>query len=134
MGELKNTPQSFKKGEKKMRKMSLANYMISVRDQHNALRFITFKVRDSLVSILTHPSLGLNGPELLAANELADKIEAETTAVLLTDEEYLQLVDSCKRFRGFSRNDAELLKRIYNCPEVPNEGEKKDEDKEFSEN
>ena len=114
-----------------MRKLNLADYMISVRDQRGALRFVTYKVRDSIVGILTHASLGLNGPELLVANVLADKIDTTLSEILLTDDEYLQIVDSLKRFRGFTRNDTELVKRIYDCPEVPDENKEKTE---FSEN
>ena len=106
-----------------MRKLDIRNYTISVRDQNNQLRFLTFRTKDSIVGILTHPSLGLNGPELLLADALAERVEKSELDILLTDGEYLRLVDSCKRFRGFNRNDTQLVKRIYDCPEIPNETE-----------
>ena len=108
-----------------MRRLDLKNYSISVRDPQNVLRFVTFQFKESVAGILTHPSLGLNGPELLKADEVAEKIEKSELQVLLTEDEYLRIVDSCKRFRGFNRNDKQLLKRIYNCPVVPDQESKK---------
>lgn len=118
-------PLKFLRREKRMRKLDLKNYTISVRTPQGVIKFVTFQFRESIAGILTHPSLGLNGPELLEADMLAEKVEKSELEILLTDTEYLRLVDSCKRFRGFNRNDAQLIKRIYNCPEVPDENVKK---------
>ena len=108
-----------------MRKLDLKNYTISVRNPQGVIKFVTFQFRESIAGILTHPSLGLNGPELLLADKLAERVEKSELDILLTDDEYLQLVDSCKRFRGFNRNDTQLVKRIYNCPVIPNQDIKK---------
>ena len=65
---------------------------------------------------MTHVNLGLTAPELLEASELSDKIEKETTEVSLTEEEYQLIVETFKRFRGFSKSDTKMVKRVWDCP------------------
>lgn len=108
-----------------MRKLDLKNYTFSVPDQKGILQFITYDFHKSLSGILSHPSLGLNGPELLKSMEVIEKVEKSKEAVLLTEDDYQLIIDTTKRFRGFSKNDAQFLKRIYNCPVVPDEKDMK---------
>ena len=105
-----------------MRKLSLENYTFSVPDQKGILQFITYDFHKSLEGVLPHPNLGLNGLELLKAMEVVDKVKKAKDVVSLTEDDYQLILDTCKKFRGFTANDRDFLKRIFNCPAVPNEG------------
>lgn len=104
-----------------MRRLDLKNYTFSAPDQKGILQFITYDFHKSLEGVLAHPSLGLNGPELLRAMEVTEKVGKSKDAVLLTEDDYQLILDTTKKFRGFTSNDHQFLKRIYNCPSVPDE-------------
>lgn len=94
-------------------------------DRNGVLKFVPYKFKNTLTGLLLHPSLGLNGDALLRANEVVEKIEKNESddgtgfmEVLLDEEDYQIIVDTCKKFRGFSNNDVRFVKRIYNCPQV----------------
>ena len=101
---------------KTIRKLNLEDYTLSIPDKAGIMQFVPYKFKDTLTTILTHPNLGLNGVELLEASELSEKIEKETTEVILSEDEYQLIINMFKRFRGFSRNDTKLVKRIWECP------------------
>ena len=104
-----------------MRRLDLKNYTFSVPDQKGILQFITYDFHKSLEGVLAHPNLGLNGPELLRAMEVIEKVGKSKDAVLLTEDDYQLILDTTKKFRGFTKNDHQFLKRIYSCPTVPDE-------------
>lgn len=114
-----------------MRRLDLKNYTYSVKNQQGINQLLTYGFKDVLTNVLTHPCLGLNGPELLEVEPLIDKIEKANLEVILTDIDYDKIIDTCKRFKGFSKNDMQFVKRIYNCPAIPDDGNKIIE---FSEN
>ena len=105
-----------------MRKLSLENYTFSVRNQQGAFKLMTYQFKDALINVITHQSLGLNGPEMLEIDPVVEKIEKAGLEVTLTDDDYLKMTNNFKRFRGFSNNDRQFIKRFYNCPEVPDDG------------
>ena len=105
-----------------MKRLDLKNYMFSVKNQQGINQLMTYDFKDILINILTHTSLGLNAPELLEINEVVEKIEKADKEVILADEEYQKIINICKRFRGFSKHDIQLVKRIYNCPDIPDNG------------
>ena len=107
-----------------MRKLDLKNYTYSMKDQQGVIRLLPYNFKDVLVNVLTHPNLGLNGPELLEINVVVEKIEKAGIEVFLTDDDYCKIIDILLKFRGFSRNDTQFLKRIYSCPEMPDDGNK----------
>ena len=107
-----------------MRKLDLKNYSVSVINPQGVIQLTPYKFKDVLVNILTHPQLGLNGIELLEVEPLLEKIEKADIEVILTDEEYYKIYGVLKRFKGFSHNDMQFVKRITNCPEVPDDGKK----------
>ena len=104
-----------------MRKLDLKNYTISLPDEKGVLRFTPYQFQNTLMDMLPHPRLGLNGPELLKAMEVVEEIEKAKTEVLLSEEHYQLILDTCKKFRGFTKYDTQFLKRIFNCPVVPDE-------------
>jgi len=105
-----------------MRKLNLKDYIFSVPDQKGILQFITYDFHKSLEGVLSHPNLGLNGPELLRAMEVVEKVGKSKDAVLLTEDDYQLIIETMKKFRGFTKNDHQFLKRIFNCPNVSDEG------------
>jgi len=107
-----------------MRKLDLKNYTYSVKDQQGVTRLLPYQFKDVLVNVITHQNLGLNGPGMLEIDPVVEKIEKVDMEVVLTDEDYHKIIDNLKRFRGFSNIDRQFLKRIYNCPEIPDDGTK----------
>lgn len=116
MNTSKNTFNVIEKDTIIKRKLNLEDYTLSVPDKAGIMQFVPYKFRDTLTTILTHPNLGLNGVELLEASELSEKIEKETTEVILSEDEYQLIVDTFKRFRGFSKSDTKMVRRIWECP------------------
>lgn len=95
-----------------------------MKNPQGVAQLLNYNFKDVLVNVIAHPNLGLNGPEYLEIDAVVEKIEKADTEVILTDEDYHKIIDNLKKFRGFSRNDAQFLKRIYNCPEIPDDGNK----------
>ncbi len=104
-----------------MRRLDLKNYTFSMPDQKGILQFITYDFHKSLEGILPHPNLGLNGPELLRAMEVVEKVQEAKDAVLLEDDDYDLIINTLKKFRGFTKNDHKFLQRIFSCPVVPDD-------------
>ena len=107
-----------------MKKLDLKNYTFTMPDQNGIARLTPYQFKDTLIVVLTHPSLGLNGLELLDIYVIVEKIEKADIEVILTDDDYHKITDIFKRFRGFSKNDVQFVKRIFNCPEIPDDGKK----------
>lgn len=107
-----------------MRKLKLENYTFTAKDQQGIDRFVTFQFKNALINVLTHQSLGLNGLELLEIDPIVVKIENTNLEVILTEDDYKKIIEHFKRFRGFSNNDRPFVKRVYNCPEIPDNGKK----------
>ena len=107
-----------------MRKLDLKNYTFSVRNQQGIFQVVTYQFKDALINVITHQTLGLNGPEMLEIDPVVEKIEKAGLEVTLTDEDYHKMAENFKRFRGFSNNDRQFVKRFYNCPEIPDDGKK----------
>jgi len=105
-----------------MKKLNLDSYSVSVKDKQGLNRFLDYEVRTTIINLLTHPQLGLNGPDLLEVAPLVRKIEKASADVILTNEEYQEIVRVLKTFKGFIKNDIPMLERIYNCPDNPDDG------------
>jgi len=112
-----------------LRKLDLKNYTFGLPDQKGVMRLTNYNFQKTLEDILPHHSLGLNGPELVRAMEVVEKVEKVQGEVLLSEEDYQLIIDTCKKFRGFQKWDLQFLKRIYSCPVVPDE-----KDMKFSDN
>jgi len=107
-----------------MRKLSLENYTYSIKNQQGVYQVVTYQFKDALINVLTHTSLGLNSLEMLEIDPVVVKIEKANLEVILTEDDYKKILDNFKKFRGFSNNDRPFLKRVYNCPEIPDDGKK----------
>lgn len=113
-----------------MRKLSLEDYTFGLPDQKGLMQLTTYQFKKTLVDILPHHNLGLNGPELLKAMKVVEKIEKAKGEILLSEEDYQLIVDTFKKFRGFQKYDLQFLKRIYSCLSIPDE----EKDTKFSDN
>ena len=107
-----------------MRKLSLENYTFSVRNQQGGFKIVTYQFKDALVNVITHANLGLNSLEMLEIDPVVEKIKKANLEVMLTEDDYKKILDNFKKFRGFANNDRPFLKRVYNCPEIPDDGKK----------
>jgi len=102
-----------------MRKLNLKDYTVKVKapDQMNPGQVIDgefpYHVKDSILNLLFIRELQLSGAELVKQNVLAMKLEAcKDGEILLEDEEYNRIKRAIDTFKGFGRNDVELVTRI----------------------
>ena len=114
-----------------MRKLNLKNYMVKIKapDQMNPGKVIEgerpYQVKDSILNLLFVPALQLSGAELVKQNVLAMKLEnCKEDEILLEDAEYSRIKRAIDTFKGFGRNDVELVTRINEAEVVEVEPKK----------
>ena len=100
-----------------MRKLNLEDYMVigKVRGGDGNPVDVTapYHVKDSILNLMFIRELQLSGAELVKQNMLAMKLEAcKDDEILLEDEEYKRIKKAVDVFKGFNRNDVELVIRI----------------------
>ena len=102
-----------------MRKLNLKDYTVKVKapDRMNPGQVIEgeypYHFKDSILNLLFNLALQLSGAELVKQNVLAMKLETcKEDEILLEDEEYQRIKRAVEVFRGFNRNDVELVTRI----------------------
>ena len=106
-----------------MRKIDVGNYMIQMRNAEGNPEPKPYKVKDSMVNCLLHPSLQLTGRELLLRDKFATRIE-ETEIVkgvghiLVEEEDYRKLRQAFEKIGGFTKNDMELVRRVLEAEEI----------------
>jgi hypothetical protein len=77
-----------------------------------------YSVKESLVQLMFHPDLRLGGVELLKQNKIAEKILKAGIDILLEEEEYNKVKQAIDSFKGFTKNEVGLVKRVIECPEI----------------
>jgi len=113
-----------------MRKLNLKSYLVPFRDTNtNEITNIPYALRDSIEAILLATGEAttqrLSMRELLENAGIAQKIKgAEEDFVLLEEDEFQKVKRAFDAFRGFSRADVEMCKRIEEA-EVVEVSEKK---------
>jgi len=114
-----------------MRKLNLKDYtvIVDVPDQMNQGQLMKaefpYQVKTSILNLMFIPDLQLNGAELVKQNVLAVKLEqCKEDEILLEDEEYNRIKRAIDVFRGFGRNDVELVTRINEAEVVEVEPKK----------
>ncbi len=102
-----------------MRKLNLKDYMVTVEapDQMNPGQVIKgefpYRFKDSILNLLFSRELQLSGAELVKQNVLAMKLETcKDDEILLEEDEYQRIKQAIDVFKGFNRNDVELVERI----------------------
>ena len=114
-----------------MRKLNLKDYTVKVKmpDQMNPGKEIEAEIpypfMTSLLNLLFIRELQLSGAELVKQNVLAMKLEqCKDDEILLEDEEYNRIKRAIDTFKGFGRNDVELVTRINEAEVVEVEPKK----------
>ena len=102
-----------------MRKLNLADYIVKIKaqDRMNPGQMIEgelpYHVKDSILNLLFIQDLQLSGAELVKQNVLAMKLEnCKGDEILLEDEEFGRIKRAMDTYKGFGRNDVELVTRI----------------------
>jgi len=97
--------------------------MVQMQDAEGKLVPTPYKVNDSLVSCLLHPSLHLTGRELLLRGKLAMRIEEAPIVegnghILIEDTDYQKLQQAFETIEWFTKSDMELVRRVLEAEEV----------------
>ena len=102
-----------------MRKINLKDYTVKMRvpDNMNPGQEIEaefpYHFKDSVLNLMFIRELQLSGAELVKQNVLAIKIETcKDDEILLEEDEYQRIKKAVDVFKGFNRNDVELVTRI----------------------
>jgi len=101
-----------------MRKLELKPYEVKVRNIKGNLETHPYDFKDAIIGLMFHPDLKLSGTELLKTNILAEKIMEAKKEIFLEEEEYNRVKRSVDSFKGFSKNEVELVKRVLECPKI----------------
>jgi hypothetical protein len=116
------------KKEKSMRKLKLDNYNVihKVPDNMNPGKLIEiqlpYAVKDSILNLMFIKELQLTSAELVRQNMLAMKIEScKDSDILLEEEEWNRIKKAVNTFKGFARDDIELVARILDAEEIKKE-------------
>ena len=114
-----------------MRKINLSDYTVKIKapDQMNPGKVIEgeypYLFKDAILNLLFNRELQLSGAELVKQNVLAMKLEqCKNNEILLEDEEYNRIKRAIDTFKGFGRNDVELVTRINEAEKVEVEPKK----------
>ena len=77
---------------------------------------------DNIINIVLNSKQEVTARQLLERNMVCEKLElaekSGDTELLLDQKEYEMLTLSFENFKGFGRNDVEMVKRILSAPEV----------------
>ena len=102
-----------------MRKLNLKDYTVKMRvpDNNNLGQEIDaefpYRFKDSVLNLMFTRELQLSGAELVKQNVLAIKLETcKDGEILLEEDEYQRIKKAVDTFKGFNRNDVELVTRI----------------------
>lgn len=78
-----------------------------------------YDVKGSLIGLLFNRDLQLNARDLLERDPLGRKIaHAEGPTLLLEEKEYEILKKAVDTFKGYSHNDIQLVRRVYEAKPV----------------
>lgn len=100
-----------------MRKLNLKDYQVAGKAKSAEGKIIDvsgpYKVKDSILNLMFTHDLQLSGAELVKQNALALKIEAcKDEDIILEEDEYNRIKKAFDTFKGFGRNDVELVTRV----------------------
>lgn len=109
-----------------MRRVNLVDYEVKKKaiDPANpdkpAFEFsVPYPTKDSILNLMFQRELQLSSAELVKQNALALKIEAcKEPVITLEDAEWERLKKAIEMFKGFHRDDTELVSRILEAEKV----------------
>jgi hypothetical protein len=101
-----------------MRNLGIDNYMVEVTTQEGTKQ-VPYDVKKSLIAVLFGPELRLRAQDLLERDKLARKIdECKEDSILLEEAEYGMVKSAVDSVSGFSRDDVEFVKRVFEASQV----------------
>ena len=110
-------------------KLNLKSYKVtrSIAEGNRVVeKEVDYDVRDVMSNVMCHPSLEHKGFRFHTVAKLADRISGCKDNHLVLDLTDYDIIKSCfDGFKGFSRNDAQMVARVYDIEEIQVE-EKKD--------
>ena len=107
-----------------MKELNIQPYTIKVlrpNDKTGQMEPIegNYDVKESLVGLLFTRDLQLQARDLLERDPLGRKItEAEGPTLLLEEKEYDIIKKAVDAFKGYTRNEVELVRRVYDTKTV----------------
>jgi hypothetical protein len=109
-----------------MKRIDLTKYTIPVQQRADDGTVKTvdlpYDVSTSIVEILFSREQQLSGLELLRRDDIARKVLKATADIILDEVEYAIVKKATELVKGLSRNDVELVRRIFNAQDYdPNE-------------
>jgi len=112
-----------------MRKLNLKDYTVKGKVKNPIGEVVDieapYHVKDSILNLMFIRELQLSGAELVKQNMLAIKLETcKDTEILLEEDEYQRIKKAVDAFKGFARNDVELVTRINEAVLVEVESKK----------
>ena len=101
-------------------KLNLINYITLINIIENGKeKEKPYKVRNAIANILCHPSLKIVGYEFYENGKLGDKIiNCTDDYITLSQIEYDKIKKVFEKFEGFSRNEFELVRRVFEAQQV----------------
>lgn len=101
-----NTEQSYT--------LSLTPYTVTVQKKE-----VKYDIAGSIKNILFWPQWGLDAKNLIAHDEIMNKIESSTDdTVTLTKDEYDRIRQLIENYKGYTVHDVEFVKRILQLSET----------------
>ena len=101
-----------------MRKIDVSSYPIEVKLPSGEMNTVQYDVKEMLVGVLLHGSLGLTGKEIYKRSPIADKISKAEGELLLEEDEYNKIHSAVDTIKGFGMNDREMVRRVIEAEEV----------------
>jgi hypothetical protein len=101
-----------------MRKIDISDYEVTLAATDGQKKIDFYDVKESLSICLFHPTLQLDGRELLKRGKILDKIEQANGTLVLEEAEYEKLKSAFEQIQGFSKNDLEMVDRVLNAEEI----------------
>jgi len=101
-----------------MRKLELKHYEVKIRNIEGKLETHPYDFRDAIINLMFHPNLKLSGKAILETNILAEKIMEANEEIILEEAEYNRIKNAVDSFKGFTRTEVELVKRVLECPKI----------------
>ena len=101
-----------------MRKLDVTQYMVKILQPDGTRKELPYDIKEMIIQLMFHPDLKLGGVDLLEQNKVAEKILKAGKEILLEEEEYNKVKQAVDSFRGFTKSEVELVRRVTECPEI----------------
>ncbi len=101
-----------------MRQLDLSDYSVTMPNEQGEPTPSPYLVRISLVTLFMRPDLHLGAVELLLREKIALRILDGPPDLLLEETDYDKLRSAIDTYKGFSRPDVELVRRVLEAPQV----------------